>query len=810
MHRDLVQDFRLGLRQLGRSPGFTLAAALCLALGIGANTAVFSFADFFLFRPLAVSRPHELARGFVAWTHGVSYGSFSYPDFADLRDRNGVFSGFTGSGMRPFHLSADGRNERLWGEVVAADYFQVLGVEVPLGRAFEPEAEAERGAHPVMVISHGLWRTRFGGDPGIVGRAVTLNGHPFTIVGVAAEGFSGSMLGLKSALWVPVGMQHAMPGGSRLDNRTSHWLTPIGRLKPGVSVREAEAALNGIMAQLAVAYPDSNTGKSVKLYAAAESDLHPMVRGGFAGFLALMFGVVGLVLLLACSNVASLILARSAARRREIAVRLALGASRARLVRQLLAEGAVLALAAGAAGLLLALWLTRVLASKSPPIDFPLFVDLSPNPRVLAFALGTSVLASLLFSLAPALQASRPELVPALKGGGTAGRGGRMRRWLVSFQVALSLVLLVGSGMMLRSLANAQHLPVGFDPANQLVAGVDLALQGYDETRGRGFFRALEERAGALPGVTAVGWARRVPLSLDPSSSWAVPEGYVSPDGSSPPTIGYNVVGPGYFEAMGLPLLAGRGFEAGDGPEGRPVIVVNRAFADLYWPGGGALGKRVDTFGAEHVVVGVAATGKYLSLGEASKPYMYLPIERYYEGSRVLHLRTAGDPAPLLAAVRREIQALDPDLPIRELKLMTTQLGFVLYPAQIGAVVVSAFAALALLLAAVGLYAVIAFWVIQRAPEIGVRMALGARPADVQLLVMRQGLVLTAAGLAAGLAIGAGLAVLATRVLYGISPSDPGNYLAAAALLATTALAATLLPARRATRVDPARALRAE
>ncbi len=812
MLADLAHDFRLGFRQLAKSPGFTVAAVLCLALGIGANTAVFSFANFFLFRPLPVSHPDELVRGFVSWSSGLKFGSFSYPDYVDFRARNEVLSGFAATSLTPFHLSADGRNERLWGELVSADYFQVLGVEVPIGRAFLPEEETERGAHPVLVISHGLWRTRFGGDPGIVGRGVTVNGHPFTIVGVAAESFGGSQLGLKVALWTPLGMQEvAVPGGSRLEHRDHHWLSAIGRLKPGITVRQAETSLNGLMAQLVAAYPEDNVGKSVVLYPEAQSNLHPMVRGGFVGFLALMLGVVGLVLLLACSNVASLLLARSAARRREIAVRLALGASRARLVRQLLAESTALALAAGGAGLLLALWLTRFLASQPPPVDFPLAVDLSLNFEVLAFTLGASLVASVLVGLAPALQSSRPELVPALKDGGGAGRGGsRMRRLLVGAQVALSLVLLVGAALVLKSLANARHLPLGFEPERQLLAGADLDLQGYDKTRGRELFRALEERVDALPGVTAAAWAQRIPLTFSDASTSAVAEGYVTPEGSNPPSINFNQVGPGYFEALGLPLQAGRGFEPADGPEGQRVIVVNRAFADKYWPGADPLGKRVNTFGGEHVVVGVAATGKYFSLGEAPKPYMYLPIERYYDGSRVLHVRTAGDPTPLLEAVRREIQALDPNLPVRDLKLMKAQLGFVLFPARLAAVVVSVFAVLALLLASVGLYAVIAFWVSQRTPEIGIRMALGARAADVQRLVMRQGLSLTGAGLAAGLALGVGLAALATKVLYGISPGDPRNYLAAAALLAVVALAATLIPARRATRVDPTRALRAQ
>ncbi len=756
MLADLVQDCRLGLRQLARSPGFTVAAVLCLALGIGANTAVFSVAELFLFRSLPVERPGELVRWYSSFSGGVRYGAVSYPDFVDIRDHNKVFSGLAASSMTPLHLSADGRNERLWGELASAHYFSVLSAEVALGRGFLPQEGSERGAHPVVVLSHGLWRSRFGSDPAVVGRPITLNGHPFTVVGVAAETFHGGTVSLKTALWLPIGMQETVtPGGPRLEHRGSHWLRPvIGRLRPGVTIGEAESALNTLMAGLAQAYPSSNTGKSVVLVPEAKSALDPMVRGRFAGFLGLMFGVVGIVLLLACSNVASLVLARGAARRREVALRLALGAGRGRLVRQLVAESAVLAFLAGGAGLLAALGLTRFLASLPLPLDYPIRVEVTPNPKVLAFTLGLSILACLLFGLVPALRTSRPELAPGIKEG-AMGRGGtRLSRLLVAGQVALSMILLVGSALVLESLANARRLELGFDPERQLLASLDLGLQGYDEVQGRELFRVLEERVRALPGVTATGWAQIVPLSFGVAQTLAAPEGYQAPAGGTEPYIDYNRVGPGYFESLGLPLLAGRGFEPADGAEGQRAIVVNRAFADTYWPGQSALGKRVDTFGGEHLVVGMAATGKYWRLGESPRPYMYLPIDRYYEASRTLHVRTAGDPGPLAEAVRREIRALDAQLPIRDLKLMTSQLGSALLPARLAAVAVSAFSFLALLLAAVGLYAVIAFWVAQRVPEIGLRLALGARAADIRNLVLRQGLGLTAFGLGVGLAGG--------------------------------------------------------
>lgn len=813
MFRNFVQDLRLSARLLAKSPGFTLAAVASLALGIGANTAVATFADFYLFRSLAVAHPEQLVRAHITWSSGLKYGSFSYPDYVDFRDENQVFSGFAASALLPFHLSADGRNERLYGELATANYFAVLGVEVPLGRGFRPEEDKEVGAHPVVVLQHGLWQARFGADRRILGREINLNGRPFTVIGVAAPGFNGAQVGLKTSFWVPMGMQEAATSGpSRLAARGSHWLSPIiGRLKPGVTLEQAEASLNTLMERLIKAYPEDNTGKSVTLYPESQAALHPMVRGGFAGFIGLMGGVVSLVLLLACSNVAGLILSRASARRREIAVRLALGASRGRIVGQLFSESLLLAGAAAVAGLGIAWGFTRFLAAKRPPIDFPLYLELNPSPKLLVFTIGVSFLASLLFGLLPAFQTSKPELVPALKAGSSGGRGGgRFRRLLVAGQVALSLVLLLGAGLALRSLANARHLDVGFEAEHQLVVGADLALQGYDEAKGRAFFAALAERARALPGVTAVGWARTVPLSFGSTQRAALPEGYAPPEGSNDPTIDFNVVGPGYFTAMGLPLLAGRGFEPSDGENGAPVLIVNRTFADKYWPSAEALGKRVRIGSEDYTVVGVAAAGKYFSLGESPKPYMYLPFDREYSGRGVLHVRSAGDPAALVPALRQEIAALDAGLPLRELKPMTDQLSFVLLPARLAAVVVAVFAALALLLAAIGLYAVVAQWVAQRVPEIGLRMALGARQQDVRSLVLWQGLGLAARGLAAGLVAGLLLALAATKVLYGVSATEPTAYLGAALLLGLVATAATLLPAARASRLDPTRALKGE
>lgn len=812
MARDFLQDLKLAARLWAKSPGFVVAAVLCLALGVGANTAVFSFADFFLFQSLPVSRPDELVRMNIHWASGLKYASFSYPDFADLRRDSEVFDGLAASGNVTLHLSAEGRNERLWGELVSADFFSVLGVPLALGREFTRAEESEAGAHPVLILTHALWQGRFAADPGIVGKGVTVNGRPMTVVGVSAPGFHGSGVGIQSSVFLPLGMvQTARPGSNALDERGSHWIgSVIGRLKPGVDLEAARAAVKVQYDRLIAAYPDTNTGKSVSLLPEAQAALHPMVRSGFAGFIGLMGAVVGLVLLLACSNVASLLVAKAASRRREIAVRLALGAGRGRLVRQLLAESLLLTLVAGAAGLGLAVVLTRFLAGTPPPVDLPLRLELSPSPRVLAFTLGVALLSSFLVGLAPALSSTRPELVPALKGGGGRSGSQRLRRGLVVAQVAISLMLLIGSGLALKSFANAHHLDLGFKPDHQLIAGVELGLQGYDEARGRVMFDEILRRARELPGVTAAGWATTLLLAFNSRQTYAVPQGHVTPEGSNDPMIDYNIVGPGYFEAAGLPLLAGRGFETTDGAEAPGVVIVNRTFAETYWPGEDPLTKTIRMGDTEFRVVGLAGNGKYFSLGEAPKPYLYRSMERIYQGSRVLHLRTAGDEAALVPVVRELVGQLDPDLPLRDLKPMRQQLAFAMLPVRLAAIVVSAFALLALLLASIGLYAVIAFWVGERAPEIGIRMALGAAGAEVRALVLRQGLGLTGWGLGAGLVGGTLLALGASKVLYQVRVVEAGVFIGAALVLATVAFGATLIPALRATALSPVRALRSE
>jgi predicted permease len=780
---DFFQDLRYGARQLWTNPGFTVAAVLCIALGIGANSATFSFANALLFRMPNVEEPERLVRLFVSWTSGLKFGSFSYPDYVDFRDKNDVFTGLAAEALRALHLSTGERNEKVMGSIVSGNYFAVLGVDMALGRAFLPEEDQTPGTHPVAVLRHGFWQSRFGGDPEVVGR-------------------------------VPILMQEQLiPGGSLLDQRGHHWIQfNIGRLKPGVTVEQARASVNGLMANLTAEYPDSNTGKSIDVYPEARASLHPMLRQGFVGFMSLISGVVGFVLLLACANVAGLLLARMAARHREVAVRLALGASRRRLIRQLLSESILLSLLAGGLGLLLAYWLIRLIQSFKPPTDFPIYLDAEIEPVVLGFTFLAATFAGIVFGLAPALQATKQDIVSSLKEGTTShvGRASLMRRFLVVGQVAVSLFLLIGAGLLVRSLQNARNLDVGFDPDHQLIAVVDLGLQGYDEARGRQFRRSLGERVGSLPGVQAVGFGLDVPLHFAGRQNGVLPEGFEVPEGSNSPSIDLNYVDHGYFEAMGIPILRGRGFEESDDENAPHVIVINEAFAERFWPGEDPIGKRVRTSGEDHEVIGVVPTGKYFSLGEDPKPFFYHTLARYYHGTSTLHVRTAGDPSGLLEGVRREIRRLDANLPISDLETMHAALGFAFLPARMGAGVVSAFASLALLLAAVGLYGVIAYSVSQGSRDIGIRMALGARSTDVLGLVLSKGMKLAAIGLAVGLVLGFALTRLMGSLLYGTSMTDPASYVVGCVVLTGVALLASFLPARRAMKLDPVVVLRDE
>ena len=809
----LWQDVRYSLRMLRKRPGFTLVAVITLALGIGANAAIFSLVNAALLRPLPVAEP-----GQIVSLNNVSdrrmFPVFSYPNYRDFRDRNQVFSGLIGYNFSPLSLSHDGINERLWGYVVTGNYFNVLGVNAALGRMISPDDDQLPGAHPVSVISYKCWQRRFGGDPGVVGKNVIVNGRSYTIIGVAPQGFDGTEVIATSEMWFPMAMQSQVIVGSNwLESRGTESLFVQGRLKPGVTEAQAQAEAEAIAAELEREYPGINEGKRVVLTSPGMT--RGLMRGPVVGFTGLMMLMVGLVLLLACTNLANLLLARASERRREVAVRLALGAGRFRLVRQLLTESILLALAGGALGLLLALWLADLAAALKPPVDIPLALDLHIDQRVLIFTGAVSLLTGVLFGLLPALQSTKTDLIATLKD--EFAISGHRRSWLkngmIVFQVALSLVLLVGGALMLRSLQRTQTVDLGFEPHNAVSLSFDLRLQGYDETRGKEFQKHLLERVRAVPGVQSAGVADLLPVDLHFSRESVYVEGQVPERDTAAPRALTSRISPGYFSAMSTPLIEGREFSEQDDDKTTAVAVVNETFARRFWPDEDAIGKRfaVGSPDAPKLqVIGVARDGKYAGLQEEPRPFFYRSMSQFYSGATSLVVRAGGDPQQALAAARREIQQLDPHLPIASAQTLDEHLSLPLLPTRLAASLLGSFGVLALALAAIGIYGVMAYAVSQRTREIGIRMALGAQKADVLKLVISQGVWLTLTGVAIGLAASLAVTRLMKSLLYGVSATDPLTFAGVALLLAAVALVACYLPARRATKVDPMIALRYE
>ena len=807
----LGRDFRHAVRLLLRRPGFSALAILALALGIGANAVAFTFVTSMLFPEMPVHEPDRLIRVYGRIPDGLQHATISYPDYLDIAERVPFLDGILAEKLVPLNLGTERGNERVWGYAVSGNYFTLLGVEPVLGQLFDHEGH-EPGQHPVVVLSYGFWQRAFGGDRGVIGQKVVLNGYPFTVAAVTPAGFTGTNVGLSPSVWAPVSMSEYVLAGFEILYRRNRSFLSVARLAPGVSVDEARVGLDVIAEQLAAEYPDENQGYGLNVLPESEGGIHPMMRGGFIGFSGVLATVVALVLLLACANVAGLLLSRSFQRRREVGLRLALGASRGRLVRQFLVESAVLAVLSGALGFALAFYGLRLLAAIQIPTDVPFVLPLTIDARVLAFTLVVTIATTLLVGLVPAFQGARTALVPALKdGAGLAHRRTRLRNALVASQIALSAVLLVGTGLFLRSLANAQSIDLGFDPRNTVMSSIDLGLQGYSPERGQVFFEELGERIKSLSGVESVGWANMLPFDFNINQNEIVPEGYEPPDGGGYPSVNRNVVSAGYFATMRTRLVAGRDFDARDHVDGPPVAIVNETLAEQFWPGETAVGKRLGRPGiSSFEVVGVVQDGKYLTLGEDPKPFVFYPSSQRRNLDMTFVVRTRGEPAALLPEVRDVARAMDPDLPVYNVKLLEDHVQIALAPARAGAAILGSFGALALVLAAIGLYGVVAFWVSQRTHEIGIRRALGAEPSDIFKNVLRNGMLLVLPGLAVGVAASVVGARFAVSVLYGIDPLDPVAFGAALFVLAVTALVACLAPARRAVAVDPVVALRYE
>ena len=810
----LLQDLRYAARTLARNPGFTAIGVLTLALGIGLNSAVFSAAEALLLRPLpGVRNSEELVQVYRSYTGSMDYGSSSVPHYLDLRKRmTDVFSGVATWTFVPLSLSAGGQNERVLAQIVSANLFSVLGVSAERGRVFVSAEDEGVGAHPVTLISHQAWTTRFGSDPQIVGRTIVLNGRTYTIVGVMPPEFRGPLPLAMPSLWIPL-MQagDTRPGEERtLENRGRNNMNVLARLAPGVSIQQARDRLTVVQSDLLKEFPAEYKRTGGLLVPQTESGIHPQVRDAQVGLTAMVMGVVALLLLIACVNVANLFLARARGRWREMSVRLSLGARRGRLVRQLLTESVLFSLLAGGAGLALAWFVTGMANRIRLPMDIQIDPNLRINATVLIFTMAVSLLTGIMFGLAPALQATRPSLVPALKGEAPAGGGkSRMSRGLVVAQLALSLTLLVVAGLFGRSLRNATTIDKGFNSDNLLTAGLDVGLLGYDRARGDQLFSRLKERLELLPNVRAVGYSDMIPLSLNNQQRRITIPGYMPSENESM-EVDYNVASPGYFAAMGIPIVAGRSFTTRDDSGAARALIVNRQFAQRFWHGADPLGRTVRFAERDYTIVGMVPNGKYRTLGEDPLAYMYIPHAQIWSDAMTLFIRTAGDPLDIVPALRSEVAALDANLPISDLRTMNTALGTALLPARLTGTVIGIFGLLGLCLAAVGLYGVISYAVAQRTREIGIRVDVGAGHGHVLSLVMRQGMLLVAIGTAIG-TTGAFAAWRLTRgLLYGDTSLDPLTLIAVIAALSVVAVLAIWVPAWRATRVNPIVALKAE
>jgi len=811
---NLRQDLRFAVRMLLKNPMFTAAAVVTLALGIGLNAAVFSAVHTLLFRPLPqVTNDAELVQLYRKWPGDMLYGSNSIPHYQDLRDRVEAFGGDVAAWtFVPMSLSADGQSQRIMGNMVSANYFDVLGAAPVMGRGFLPEEAVDPGAHRVIVLGHSFWQTRFGSDPTVIGRTVTLNGQSWTVVGVAREGFKGAMPMVDNPVYAPLMMQRELiPGYDLIEARGNNWMNVVARRKPGFTVEQTRQNLDAFLIQMREEYPDQYTESGIHLVPQRQAGIHPMLRSAQIGMSAVIMVVVAFLLLIACINVANLFLARAGERRKEMGIRLSLGAKRSRIITQLLTESVVFSIVAGGAGLLLAFWAVGIANSLTLPVDVAVDFDLSIDRVALLFTLGLSLLTGIVFGLAPALQASRPETVSALKGEFSLEPGGRNRliSTLVVAQTALSILLLIGSGLFLRGLQAATSVDTGFQAANLLVASVDPGLQGYDRERSEVFYRELQAGVKALPGVESVGLARSVPLTLSSSDQGVDIPGY-EPAPNEGMSIMYNQVTPGYFAAMGIAVLAGRPFGEEDSRDGAPVIIVNEKFADRFWPGENPIGKIVQTGGEDRVVVGVVKNGKYFSLGEEPRDFMYFAQPQVWSYPMTIHIRTAGDPAALAPLVRREVERLDPSMPVADLRTMTDQLGVALFPARLGGITLGIFGILGMILAAVGVYSVMAYSVTQRTREIGIRVALGAKWGQVVGMVVRKGMLLVGVGVGLGLAAAFGASRFMAGLLYGVSAMDPLTFIGVPGVLCAVALLASFIPAQRAASVDPMMTLRGE
>jgi predicted permease len=823
MLETIVRDLRYAVRMLRKSPVFTAVAVLVITIGTGAVTTIFSVANAVALRPLpGVTSVDGVVEVHRSLADGSSDGNdwVSYPYYRHLRDGAGArrVADIAAWAMMPLTIATGDESIAAQGTIATGNYFRVLGVRPALGRFFTPDEDGAPGAHPVVVLSHGFWTTKLAGDPGVIGRTVRVNGYACTVVGVAPPKFGGVFALLRTDAWVPMAMQPQIRGGGDLlTNPRPGWLQLFARVPGDVDRDVVRRELSRATAQWVA---DGNEPASYRRFTATRleslSGLPSDMHGRVLGFLALLLGASGLVLLIASINVAAMLLARAVARRRETAVRLALGAARGRLVRQLLTESLLLYALGAVGGVLLALYATRLLVRLPLNVNLPLDPDFSPDLRVLAFTLVVSLATGVAFGLMPALQSTRVDINSRLRDD-TAGAGSRRsaaQSVLVAGQMAVSLLLLVAAGLFLRALDRGRRVDLGFDPSNVAVADFLLGMSGYDVAKGRLFQRALKDRMAQTPGVVAVTYARDLPLSAYNSAELRIDGSAVPPTSEGKTPVRFVDVDAGYFEVVKMPIVQGRGFTPADDEHAARVAVVNQAFARRFWPTGGAVGRTFYRDDQAVTVVGVARDAKYSSLAEELRPFVYFAMAQGATKGRAdfaeLFVRTSGDPARLAPAVRAAVRELDPTLPAPAVTTLSAATSGVLLPQRVAALVTAVLGLVGLLLAAVGLYGIVAYVVGQRAREIGVRMALGAGRLDVLRLVVGDGMRPVAVGMAVGLLLAVGATRLLMSFLLGVSPLDAVSFAGGAAVLTAVALAASYLPARRAAATNPVRALRAE
>ena len=814
---EMFQDLRFGARMLLKNKSFTLVTLLSLAVGIGANTAIFSLANAVLFQTPPVA---DAKRVMSVFSDGRGSFAVSYPDYCDYRDRNQVFSDLLCWGEASLSLTTGGEPEQLTGMMVSGNYFEVLGAQPALGRYFLPAEDRTPGTHPVVVISYGLWQRRFGGASNLIGQEVYLNGHALTVIGVAPQGFTSTLPIFAPDAWVPVMMQaQVLPIFEAQDARNTRWLQMTGRLKPDINNVQAEAELTNLARQLAAEYP--NRERLVENQAEAGpqkalllpiGSLPPRTARVVAAFMGLLVALVGLVLLIACANLSGLLLARATVRRKEIAVRFALGARRLRIVRQLLTESVLLSLLGGGAGVVLAHWINRALLTFKPALQLPLELNLQLDARVLVAALILSLLTGLLFGLLPALQASNPDLVVTLKDETYRGgvRGSRLRNLFVVGQVSLSFLLLVCAGLFWRALSTGQQYHPGLEPERVQTATLDPHFLGYDEPRSREFYHQLVERVRTLPGVEAASLAWSASVGNSRSAMGLAPVGEGQVDSNQLPAVGFNAVTPGHLAVLKLRLLGGRDFSETDRQGAQRVAIIDETAAREWFAGREALGERLTDGKEQYSIIGIVERANLQAKAVAAQPFVYLPLAQTFNTRLVLHVRTQAPAAEAYAAMRGVVAPLDERIPLQFTMPLGEYLRLELLPQRIVASLAGVCGLVGLALAAIGIFGMMSYSVTQRTHEIGIRRALGAQNGDVLRLVMRQGIVIVAASLSLGLLGSLAVTRLLAGLLYGISPTDPLTLIGVSLLLACAALLACYLPARKATKVDPLVALRHE